>query len=294
MQPEDKQAGAIAKPVNSDQQAYWNSEAGHKWITYQEQLDNLMESVKTRLLQRAGLHSGARLLEIGCGTGATTRSAARQIGPDGRVTAADISAPLVEFAKNQPSDADSSPIDYLLGDAQTYPFETGQFDQVISRFGVMFFENPVAAFENIARAVKPGGGLTFACWAALADNPWFTIPGRAAIARLGKPAPLPPEAPGPFAFAEQERVLQILRTAGLQDCAAAVERIDLRYHGRAEDAAMLACSVGPAVRIMQEFGGTDQDLAAIRQATADELSPFYKDGAVHIPASINLFEARVG
>jgi len=294
MQPGDKNSNSTLDPVNSDQQTYWNSDAGLKWITYQEQLDNLMESVKARLLQRAGVRPGDQVLEIGCGTGATTRSAARQAGPDGRVTAADISEPLVGFAKNQPAETDSSPIDYLLGDAQTYPFETGQFDQMISRFGVMFFGDPVAAFENITRAVTPGGGLTFACWAALSDNPWFTIPGRAAIAQLGKPAPLPADAPGPFAFAEQDRVLQIMRAAGLQDCSAAAEGITLDYHGSAEDAARLACSVGPAVRIMQEFGGTDQDLVAIQQATAAEFSAFYKQGTVHIPASINFYMAKTG
>ena len=107
--------------------------------------------------------------------------------------------------------------DFILADAQTHPFDPESFDAIISRFGLMFFDNPVAAFANMARGLKPDGRLVFAAWAPAAENPWFLIPRDAAIARLGKPAPADPFAPGPLAFQDMERVTKLMEQAGLRN-----------------------------------------------------------------------------
>jgi hypothetical protein len=155
----------------------------------------------------------------------------------------------------------------------------------------MFFADPVAAFGNLRRALKPGARLHLAAWGPLDGNPWFTIPRDAAVARLGAPPPVPPTAPGPLAFSDIGYVLDILRTSGF--AAAAGEAVSLRLEppGTIADAAQLATSLGPASRIMAAMDGGPEDADAIRQATAAGIAPYWDGNGVRVPAVINLFSA---
>lgn len=275
--------------ANADQAQYWNSAPGQKWAAHQAQLDMLLAGVRDTLIRRSAAASGTRVLDVGCGTGDTTLAFADQVGERGEVIGVDISDPLLAMARRR---ADGrAGVGFILADAQTHTFDPGRFDLVASRFGVMFFADPVAAFANLARALRPGGRVILAAWDAVRENPWMSISKTAAVARLGPVAPDPPGAPGPFAFADAPRVLGILSDAGLLNPTVATEDLFLNVQGTAADAAALATTIGPVPRIMAEHDGTDADRFAIADATAIAFRPYAGPGLVRVPARVHFFSA---
>jgi ubiquinone/menaquinone biosynthesis C-methylase UbiE len=276
---------------NSDQEEYWNSNAGRKWVEFQDELDRLLELVKDRLLQRSEIELGERVVDIGCGTGATTMSVASLVGERGLASGVDISKTLLDCAKRRSSSISDGRIEYILADAQTWHFDADSFDLVTSRFGLMFFANPVLAFKNLAVALRKGGRMSFVSWADVSANPWFTIPRDAAIDQLGKPAPTSPTAPGPLAFASVDYVLNIMDEAGLDAGSADIEQVELLYSGSVEEAAQLASNVGPAMRIMKEFDGSTADIVEIKKKVAAGFQKFTVNDELRIPATLNFFQA---
>jgi len=288
---------ANAKPSsqsNSDQEKYWNSNAGKKWVEFQDELDRLLERVNDRLLQRSEIELGERVVDIGCGTGATTMSVASLVGESGLALGVDISKTLLGCAKSRSSNISGGRIEYTLADAQTWRFNADSFDLVISRFGMMFFANPVLAFKNLAVALRKGGRMSFVSWANASDNPWFAIPRDAAIDQLGKPVPTSPTAPGPLAFANADYVINIMDEAGLNARSTDIEQVDLLYSGSVAEAAHLASNVGPATRIMKEFDGSPADIIEIKKKVAVGFQKFAVDGGLRIPATLNFFKANKG
>ncbi|MEH6546757.1 MAG: class I SAM-dependent methyltransferase [Sneathiella sp.] len=279
---------------NAMEDSYWNSAAGQKWVDFQDEMDSLLETVKDQLLAKTNIGIGEHILDIGCGTGATTRDAAALAGAGGSVIGADISGLLLECAQQVAIDQNAAPIEYLLVDGQTYDFAENSLDVLISRFGVMFFDDPVAAFANMTKALKPGGRISFVSWSYMNENPWFRIPRDVAIDRLGAVAPGDPHAPGPMAFADLDRVSGILSDAGLQDVMATNEKIDLFYQGTLDAATYLACNVGPVMRVVKELGGSPDDVKAISEKITSEMQNFVVPGGLSIPASLNFFSARKG
>lgn len=277
-------------PANVDQSEYWNSAPGRKWLRHEQMLDAILAGVDDLLLARADPRPGERVVEIGCGTGATTRALAARVGASGSVLAVDISRPLLARARERTEDLPQ--VSTLLGDAQVHPFPPGGADLAASRFGVMFFEHPVAAFRNIGGALRGGGRLCIVCWAAAEANPWFRIPRDAAIERLGRPAPQPPTAPGPLAFADRGHVRRLLAEAGLVGIEDATESVDLVWKGGLEPLVELATSLGPVARIMRERGGTADDEASIREKVAEGLAGFRGPDEFRIPASLTVYAAR--
>ena len=283
-----------AKPSsqsNADQEQYWNSNAGKQWVEFQDELDRLLERVNDRLLQRSEIESGERVLDIGCGTGATTMSVAPLVGQSGFVAGVDISETLLGCAKSRSENISGGRIEYTLADAQSSRFNAASFDLIISRFGIMFFANPVLAFKNLAVALRKGGRMSFVSWADASDNPWFAIPRDAAIDQLGKPAPTPPTAPGPLAFANVDYVLNIMDEAGLEARSADIEQVDLLYSGKVSEAAHLASNVGPAMRIIKEFDGSPADIVEIKKKVAAGFQKFAVNDGIRIPATLNFFRA---
>jgi ubiquinone/menaquinone biosynthesis C-methylase UbiE len=276
---------------NSDQEAYWNSNAGRKWVEFQDELDRLLERVNDRLLQRCKIELGERVVDIGCGTGAATMSVASLVGESGLALGVDISKTLLDCARSRSSNISDGRIEYTLADAQTWRFDADSFDLVTSRFGMMFFANPVLAFKNLALALRKGGRMSFVSWADVSANPWFTIPRDAAIDQLGKPAPTSPTAPGPLAFASVDYVLNIMDEAGLDAGSADIEQVDLLYSGSVEEAAQLASNVGPAMRIMKEFDGSTADIVEIKKKVAAGFQKFTVNDGLRIPATLNFFQA---
>lgn len=213
------------------------------------------------------------------------------VGPNGHAVGLDISQLLLDCAESRKASGDHKNIQFQLTDAQSHIFTPVSFDRLISRFGVMFFSDPVAAFKNMAVALRRGGRMSFTCWAPAADNPWFTVPRDAAIEQLGKPPPADSTDPVPFAFSDTDRVLGIFVQAGLVPCTAETEDINLFYSGTIDQAASLACSIGPAVRIVKAFEGTAEDIGAIERKTAEGFEKFAADGGVRVPAVVNFFSA---
>ncbi|KUJ81879.1 class I SAM-dependent methyltransferase [Ruegeria profundi] len=279
--------------ANEEQAEYWGSSpSGAKWLTYEEQMDELLEPVLDLVFERASLQPGMRVLDIGCGTGASSVRAAQIVGSTGHVLAADLAQPFLNRAEQRASEHGLDNIDFQYADVQTYPFPEADRDAMISRFGVMFFEDPVAAFANMSRALKPGGLMTFAAWGPLSGNPWFKTPHIAACARLGNPPPMDRNAPGPLAFHDQDRVSGLLADAGLTEIV--VDQVPTHLHicSTLEDCAKLCTRIGPAARLITLFEGDDQDVLAIQQAVAEAFRPFATENTVEIPALINLFQAR--
>ncbi len=276
---------------NRDQIDYWNSEAAKKWVAFEETIDQVFGPVTRRLLERAAPKAGERVLEVGCGGGVTTMAIARRVGAEGGVLGIDVSEPLLARAKARREAERLEQIDYLLADAQTHAFEAERFDLLASRFGVMFFADPVAAFANMARALRPGGRLAFACWPEMAMNPWFSVPRAVAIKRLGEPTPQPPRAPGPMAFADQDYLLSILTDAGFVDCRAEVEEIGLFHPGTVEEVAFFASNLGPSARIVREFNGTPDDVREIAGEVTEAFRQYVTDEGVSVPTFLTFASA---
>lgn len=200
--------------ANQDQVALWNDASGRTWVELQGVLDRLLEPFATLVVNEGFPGEGGRVLDIGCGAGATTLAMARRLGPTGRCVGVDISGPLLTAAKASATAEQIGTADFIQADAQTYAFEPNSFDAVISRFGVMFFDDPEAAFANIRRAVTNTGKLAFVAWRSPAENPFMTTARRAAEPLLPNMPTQDPRAPGQFAFADGDRVRQILTSGG--------------------------------------------------------------------------------
>ena len=197
---------------NADQVAYWNGPAGQRWAERQAAQDVLLKPVADLVIDRAKLKPGERVIDVGCGSGATAIAFAREVAPSGHVLGVDISGPMLERARQSaPKDL---PIDFVLADATVYPFEPASFDVLASRFGVMFFADPALSFANMRKALRPSGRLAFACWREPRENPFFMAPLQAAYKHVPKLPQQGPEDPGPFAFASEARVRRILDAAG--------------------------------------------------------------------------------
>lgn len=274
---------------NADQAAYWNGPAGHHWTERQQIQDLVLAPISRILIDRAGITPDARVLDVGCGCGATTIEVGKLLGPSGHVLGLDISAPMLARARElAPKGA---PIEFALADATVHKFEAASFDLLISRFGVMFFADPVASFSNLRTALKRGGRVVFACWREPRQNPWMMVPLKAAYQHVPKLPQMAPHDPGPFAFAEEDWVRHILTSAGFSSVR--LEEHDLQLDiavGRGLEAAIEgALEIGPASRAIegQPKHLRQAAIASIREA----LRPLVTDGKVPLGGSIWIVSA---
>ncbi len=197
---------------NADQIQYWNEVGGPKWVALHDVISAQIRPLGALAMDRAGLAAGERVLDVGCGIGDTTLDLGRRVGPGGAVVGVDVSAPMLDRARAAALSAGAANVAFENADAQTAALP-GPFDVLYSRFGVMFFADPEAAFANLRRALRPGARLAFVCWRSLQENPWLVVPTLAVARHLPLPQP-DPHAPGPFAFADAARVGAILSRAG--------------------------------------------------------------------------------
>ena len=203
--------------VNAPQIEYWNGPAGDKWAKLADSQDIMLQALGSAAMDACDIRTGHTVLDVGCGSGTTTIEIARRIGAEGRVHGIDISTPMLDIGHARLEALEIDGVTFENRDVSTYPFEEGVFDRVISRFGVMFFVDPVAAFTNIRSGMKSGGRLAFVCWQTLNKNPWMEIPFKTALPYVSAPPPAGPEEPGPMSFADPERVRRILSGAGFDD-----------------------------------------------------------------------------
>jgi SAM-dependent methyltransferase len=294
---------------NLDQAAFWNDEAGRRWVRMNRELDAQLEPLGVAVMDRLGLAPGARVIDVGCGGGATSMMLADRVR-SGQVVGVDISAPLIDLARSRAHGVPN--LRFEQADAQTFAFENQSFDAVFSRFGVMFFADPVAAFRNLRTALRRDGTLAFICWRDISENPAFTLPVQAALPFLSAP-PVDPEpgAPGPFAFADRGRIHDILRGAGYSEIDIAAHDPDLVLAGSAdidlpphspgsaahpgpagviESAVELALQVGPLSRALVD--AEPRIVAKVRSAVREAFTPYCGPSGVKAPAATWIVVAR--
>jgi SAM-dependent methyltransferase len=276
------------QPTNEDQIAFWNAKAGNKWVEYQEQLDRQIGGLGDAMLGTSGLGTGHRVLDIGCGCGATSLQAATMVGASGAVTGVDVSAPMLERARARARQGSLSQVSFLEADVQAASLGTALYDRVISRFGVMFFIDPVTAFRNVRAAMVPGGRLAFVCWRGTDENPWMGEPLNAAARHVELPPASPADTPGPMAFADPERVRRILNAAGLS----AVEILKhdapcvIGGGGDLDTCVDFLFNVGPLSRALMSADFNEQSKAAIRASVCDVLRPYLTPTGVVMPCAV--------
>lgn len=238
--------------VNTEQSDAWNGREGQFWAEQQERFDRTIQPYHVELMEAAAVAPGERVIDIGCGNGLTTRDAARAASPDGSALGLDLSAPMLARARALAERDGVTNVEFTQGDAQVAPLPPAAFDLVLSRFGVMFFSDPVAAFTNISGAVRPGGRLTNLVWGPGPRNQWIlTI--RGALAQ-GRDLPMPPpDAPGPFSLADPERFTGILTAAGFTDVEHTACEKPFHLGKDAYDAYNFAINLPPVIALLADL-----------------------------------------
>lgn len=275
-------------PEENQQEAYWNEEGGECWVENIDRLEAMLSDLSARLIAHAAPTTGEQVLDIGCGGGVTSAALAEATGPTGKVLGADISAVILKVARERYTDVTN--LEFATADAGVFPFDAGRYDLIASRFGIMFFPDPEAAFTNIRRAGKSGGRIVFACWRGVEENPWMGAPVAAAFSVLPRPEKPDPEAPGPFSLADPSRVQRILSAAGFSDVevTAVDERLNL---GDIEPALDFLTKVGPAAEPLKEAAPAEraEAIAAMRAALDKGNTP----KGVVMPSAIWLVRGRI-
>jgi SAM-dependent methyltransferase len=232
---------------NADRAAGWNDQSGERWVAHQARLDARLAVFGEAAIEAAAPSAGERVLDVGCGAGASTLALAARV---------DISEPLIARARAlAPQD---TPVLFRVADASSAELPEGTFDILFSRFGVMFFNDPTGAFAHMRRALKPGGRVAFVCWRGAAENDWVRLPMSAIKGIVPPTAPPDPEAPGPFSFGDRGRVARILTAAGFTDIAIAPFDASVAFgEGATRDAAIddavkMTFEVGPLSRVLPD------------------------------------------
>jgi SAM-dependent methyltransferase len=243
----------------------------------------MIAPITEAVFARARISKGETIIDIGCGPGATSIEMAKIVGANGRVLAVDFSEPFIDVARGRANQYAQKP-EFVCADASQYAFAGANADLVFSRFGVMFFDDPTAAFVNIRLGVKTGGRLAFVCWRSLPENEWLAAPLAIAAKHLPPVDPMPENAPGPFAFSDPSRVQTLLSASGFQDVLFEPDTREIAIAGGAAEAVDFYADFGPVADRLRE---TDESVkAAIFSDLEGILSAHEKDGAVHLGAAV--------
>lgn len=282
--------GAGKLVQNADQASYWNGPDGQKWADHQADLDATFAPVLNALMTAAQLQPGMQVLDVGCGSGESCVLAASHVGQSGHVLGLDVSEPLIELAKKRTQDIDT--VSFLVGDAAVQKLPSETYDVLMSRFGVMFFDDPGAAFGHLRASLKPNGRIALATWGRIDRNPWFTYSAQAARSVLGQPPKVDPDGPGPFSMRDPNAVTEMLAAAGFVEVCVDVQDISLTPKGRAQDAAETACHIGPAARTLDHFDADATAREIVADRIKDAFQPFETATDFQIPAEINFITAK--
>ena len=260
---------------NADQVCYWNGEVGQRWARDADRLDAAFRPLTDALVRHAAVRPGERVMDVGCGCGDLTGRLAEQAGPGGAVLAVDVSQPMLEHARARISTEGRAPITWTQADAAVLPCAKVGYDVLASRFGVMFFADPLAAFRHLRLSLRPGGRLAMLCWRPAADNAWVAVPRAAMLQIVPEPPPLPPLAPGPFAFADAAHAGAMLARAGFTGVSSMAVAAQLQVPStpggsQLEDAVRFVTECGPASGLVRDVDEGLRKLAldAVRTAMA--------------------------
>jgi SAM-dependent methyltransferase len=281
------QPNMSSAPVHADNAAqaeYWGGAGGQRWIDHQEHQDQVLRPVSDRLMAAALVKPGERVIDVGCGCGATTIDCASRVRPGGEVLGLDISEPMLARGRERASQ--DLPVRFVHADATVHDFPPGWADLIVSRFGVMFFADPARSFVNLRKGLKRGGRLALACWREAKQNPFFILPLREARKHAPPLPEMDPEAPGPFAFADEARVRRILSEAGYADIVLTPQDLELDIAaGRGLDTAVAAAlAIGPTSRMLS--GQSEAVRAAVASDIRAVLSAHVRGGSVPLGGAI--------
>ena len=198
---------------NAAQIEAWDGPTGERWVAQAERHDRRGRGFTEKLIETLSPRPGEHILEVGCGTGGLALELAALVGASGRVTGLDISGPMLSEARRRADRQGAGNVVFEKGDAQVFPLTPVRFDAAVSRFGVMFFDDPTVAFSNVGQAVRPGGRMVFCCWQELAQNDWVMVPAGATLRHVPLPDLGPPGAPGAFPLADSDRISRVLSDA---------------------------------------------------------------------------------
>jgi SAM-dependent methyltransferase len=267
---------------NEEQIELWNGRSGARWVRHQASLDRVMAPIGSLAIERAAVSPGERVIDVGCGCGATTLALASKVGVSGSVLGADVSAPMLARARERARGLGLGQVDWVEADASTHAFPVNA-DLVFSRFGVMFFRSPIVAFANLRRALRPGGRLVFASWRSLELNDWMTVPMTAAATVVPPEVPLAPHQPGPFSLSDEERLRSIVASAGFVDTLYEPIVHDLVLGEDVESATDFSLDAGPTSRLL--LHADDQVRARVRAAVKQALQPHLGSKGVTLRAA---------
>jgi len=275
--------------INDEQTKLWNGLGGRGWVEAQELVDGMFRPFEELLVDIVSRGSGGRVLDVGCGAGSTTIAVARLLGARGSCTGIDISEPMIAAARTRAA-RESIPADFICADAQVHPLEPDTFDTVISRFGVMFFADPIAAFRNLRRAAKDGAELHVLAWRSPAENPFMTTAEQAAAPLLPNLPGRHTDAPGQFAFANGQRVRSILETSGWTGID--LRPIDVACSLPEAELVPYITQLGPVGRMLQEHD--ERTRARIVELVRPAFDPYVHEAEVRYTAACWLVSARAG
>jgi ubiquinone/menaquinone biosynthesis C-methylase UbiE len=277
----------VTRQNGNEQTRLWNGPAGHAWVELQELLDQVLKPFEDLLVEAVVEESATHVLDVGCGTGTTTLAVGRLIGMNGRSVGVDISDPLIAAAQAR-AKRERSPASFIRADAQTYAFETRTFDMLISRFGVMFFNDPVQAFTNLRRAASQGSALRFVAWRSATENPFMTTAERAAAPLLADLPARQPNAPGQFAFADGRRVYSILEQSGWEQID--VQPIDITCSLPEKDLVRYIAGLGPVGLALQQ--ADDRTRMQVIETVCAAFKPYVHGAEIRFTAACWMVGAR--
>lgn len=276
--------------ANSDQAEFWSAIAP-TWLELESNLEQIGGLPGRMAMDRLELVAGQTVLDVGCGLGGTTLELASRVAP-GDVLGVDIAEGMISSARERAERVEAGNVVFLLADAEVDDLGEARFDAAFSRFGVMFFANPVAAFSNIRRSLRPGATLSFACWQTVFDNEWMLVPGMAAMSVLG-PMEMPdPEAPGPFSLADPDRVRRVLEGAGFGDIVVDPHKDQVES---AEDLVPVLASTSTRIGLIHDAlkDAGDETRARVVEAIEEALRSRVEHGSLRVTRGVNLVTARV-
>ena len=277
------------KIMNDEQYEFWNKGIGQKWVKEDDSMNERFTILTKEFFSRAKINKDDRVLDIGCGGGITSFEAAKLVGENGCVIGADISEILLDLAKRKYSNIKN--LEFKYCDVQNYEFEKKSFSKVISRFGVMFFENPIKAFKNINDSIQNGGSLNFVCWTNVMENEFFTAAANIIIKYLNKDFPEITRAPGPFAFSEEEYIKQILEASEFKNVK--VEKVYslISTNDSAVKDGGLLFNIGLAGRLLSEESLPEEELSIIRDEIIEMSKKRQENGITTYKACLNYVSA---
>ena len=278
--------------VNKNQKDFWSGKGGDIWVERQNAMDTMLSPLGEAALNKLNFNKEENVLDIGCGCGHTTLNIAKRIGPSGNVTGLDISEPMLKRAKESAVEMSITNTSFKCVDVQTEDLGDQIYSTAFSRFGVMFFEDSVAAFKNINKSLISGGYLSFVCWQSPAVNPWQSLFIQEVKKFLDLPSP-PPRSPGPFAFMESEYVSSILEESKFQDITIEGHEAEVNmFSGRSlSDSVKDYISINPVVTQMLKESSENQ-IAEIVNSGIEAFSPYYSEKGLIFPSATWLVTAR--